>query len=153
MRVSDIGRDGFVLTDFPRSVGEAELLEEFRGGINSFVHLSIPDDIMVAIEESKYGCNHCGRLYYTETIVGEEQGIFIEPFAPHDGHCFDCGSRDITPKGEPTIIEEALKIYKGKKDDLLGFYDHLGLLVDYEIKHGFEDYDKIRDQIQFNIKH
>ena len=129
------------------------MLEEFRGGMNSFVHLSLPDDIMVQIEQSKQECNHCGRQYYSETIQSEEQGIYIEPFLPEDGHCFDCGSRDITPSGEPSVIEEVLKTYKSQKDELLGFYDHLGLLVDFDIKHGYEDYEKIKDQIQFNIKH
>ena len=96
LRLTNTGRDGFILTDFPRNVPEAEMLEEYRGGMNSFVHLSLPDDIMVAVEESKLQCNDCGRLYYNQPIYSEEQGIFIEPFAPNDGHCFDCGSRDIT---------------------------------------------------------
>ena len=95
LRLTNTGRDGFIMTDFPRNIQEAEMLEEYRGGMNSFVHLSLPDDIMVAIEENKLQCNNCGRHYYNETIVSEEQGIYIEPFAPIDGHCFDCGSRDI----------------------------------------------------------
>ena len=48
------------------------MLEEYRGGMNSFVHISLPDDVMVAIEENKLNCNHCGRVYYNETIVSEE---------------------------------------------------------------------------------
>ena len=51
---------------------EAEILEEYRGGINSFVHLSLPDDVQVAIEETKISCNDCGRNYYPECIVNEE---------------------------------------------------------------------------------
>ena len=72
LRLTNTGRDGFVLTDFPRYVQEAEMLEEYRGGMNSFVHISLPDDVMVAIEENKLNCNHCGRVYYNETIVSEE---------------------------------------------------------------------------------
>lgn len=153
LRLTNTGRDGFILTDFPRNVPEAEMLEEYRGGMNSFVHLSLPDDIMVAVEESKLVCNDCGRLYYNETIVSEEQGIFIEPFAPTDGHCFDCGSRDIQRVENTQNFEQILQDYKKQKDDLLGFYDHLGLLVDFELKTGYSDYSKLRDQIQFNIKH
>jgi len=72
LRLTNTSRDGFIMTDFPRVVQEAETLEEYRGGMNSFVHLSLPDDVMVAIEESKLVCNHCGRNYYNETIVSEE---------------------------------------------------------------------------------
>jgi adenylate kinase family enzyme len=106
--LTNTGRDGFILTDFPRNVQEAEMLEEYRGGMNSFVHLSLPDDIMVAIEENKLCCNNCGRLYYNETIVSEEQGIFIEPFAPIDGHCYDCGSRDIVKSQNAANFEQIL---------------------------------------------
>ena len=72
LRITNTGRDGFILVDYPRNVAEAEIMEEFRGGMNSFVHLSLPDDIMVAIEENKIECSHCGRQYYTETVVSEE---------------------------------------------------------------------------------
>ena len=54
LRVTNATRDGFILTDFPRIVQEAELLEEYRGGMNSFVHLSLPEEIQVAVEEAKY---------------------------------------------------------------------------------------------------
>ena len=72
LRITNTGRDGFILVDYPRNTAEAELLEEYRGGMNSFVHLSLPDDIMVSIEENKIECSHCGRQYYTETVVNEE---------------------------------------------------------------------------------
>ena len=53
LRVCDHAQDGFVLTDFPQSVKQAELLEEFRGGLNAFVHMSLPDDVLMSIEDSK----------------------------------------------------------------------------------------------------
>ena len=96
------------MTDFPRVLKEAELLEEFRGGMNSFVHLSLPDDIMVSIEECKLSCNHCGRDYFSETVKNHDQGIHISKFVPEDGHCFDCGSRDIQRSGNAATFEKTL---------------------------------------------
>jgi hypothetical protein len=32
--------------------------------MNAFVHLSLPDEILVDIEENKLTCNDCGRVYY-----------------------------------------------------------------------------------------
>ena len=145
LRVSSAAREGFILTDFPNNVAEAEMLEEYKGGMNSFVHLSVPDDVQVAIEETKATCKDCGRVYYPEVIVNEEAGIRIEPFMPIDSHCFDCGSTQIVREGNPADFEKVLSSYKEKKDELLGFYDHLGLLVDFEIKKGYEDYGELRD--------
>ena len=141
------------MTDFPRNLLEAEMMEEYRGGINSFVHLSLPDDVLVAIEESKYECQHCGRMYYGEKVSSEEQNIHIDSFMPKDGICYDCGSNDIRRVGNAAEFETELSEYKKVKDELLGFYDHHGLLVDFEMRQGYDDYEKIRQQIQFNIKH
>ena len=153
LRVTDTGRDGFILTDFPNNIMEAEQLEEYRGGINSFVHLSVPDEVAIEIEENKCACENCGRAYYSKDVINVEHGINIEKFLPGDGHCFDCGSSDIKRVGNPIQLEATLKEYNEKKEKILPFYDHLGLLVDFDLKRGYDDFPNLKDQIQFNIKH
>ena len=69
----------------------------------------------------------------------------MKEFLPNDGHCFDCGSTNITKQDDASEFEQSLKQYKDQKEEILGFYNHLGLLVDFEIKHGYEDYNKLRD--------
>jgi len=73
--------------------------------MNAFVHVSLPDDILVDIEENKHSCNDCGRLYYTETIEDKENGIRIEPFVPKHGSCVDCGSTNIVDASDPVTFE------------------------------------------------
>lgn len=153
LRITNSSREGFVLTDFPRNVAEAEMLEEFRGGMNAFVHLNLPEETQVAIEESKYQCADCGRAYYDQDILDSEHGIYIEKFMPEDGHCFDCGSRNIQRAGDVDLFERQLANYRDSKDEILGFYDHLGLLIDFDMKEGYADYAKIRDKIQYGAKH
>ena len=145
LRLCSQAQNGFVLTDFPTNAAEAESLETYRGGLNAFVHLSLPDDILVDIEENKHTCGDCGRVYYSETIHDKEYGIHIEGFMPpKDGHCVDCGSSNIVNGSDPISFERELEDYKRNRDELLGFYDHYGLLVDFELKKGFEDYDKLK---------
>ena len=154
LRLTSQTQNGFVLTDFPTNVAEAETLETYRGGLNAFVHVSLPDDILVDIEENKHQCADCGRTYYSETIHDAEYGIHIEPFMPpKDGHCVDCGSSNIVNGSDPITFEKELEQYKASKEQLLGFYDHFGLLVDFEIKRGYEDYENLKRKIQMNIKH
>lgn len=92
LRLCPQAQEGFILTDFPNNIAEAESLETYRGGVNAFVHVSLPDDVLVDIEENKLSCADCGRTYFTETIHDHEYGIHIDPFMPKDGHCVDCGS-------------------------------------------------------------
>ena len=72
---------------------------------------------------------------------------------PKDGHCYDCGSRNITRSGDVDQFESDLNYYNKTKDELLGFYNHLGLLIDFDLKEGYGDYQKLRDKIQMNLKH
>ena len=37
--------------------------------MNSFVHLTLPDEILVDIEESKLKCTGCDRIYYKNDII------------------------------------------------------------------------------------
>lgn len=125
MRLSSQANNGFVLTNFPNDKSEAETLEEYKGGINAFVHISLPDDILVDIEENKMTCQDCGRNYYTETIHNHEYGIHIDPFGPaKDGSCHDCGSTNISDGSDPIRFEKELENYKANKEELLSFYDH-----------------------------
>ena len=124
LRLSSQASHGFVLTNFPNNSAEAEQLEAFKGGINAFVHLSLPDDILVDIEENKLSCGDCGRQYYPEDIEDAEQGIKIDAFIPENGECHDCGSSNIKEGSDPIRFEKELEAYKGNKEDLLSFYDH-----------------------------
>jgi hypothetical protein len=72
---------------------------------------------------------------------------------PKDGKCVDCGSSNIVNASDPFTFERDLENYKKSRDELLGFYDHFGLLVDFELKKGYEDYDNLKRRIQMNIKH
>ena len=124
LRLSAPANDGFVLLNFPKDAQEAEALESYKGGLNAFVHVSLPDDVLVDIEENKLTCNDCGRNYYPEKLVDHEQGIHIDSFIPKDGNCVDCGSQHITEGSDPIKFERELENYKQNKDDLLSFYDH-----------------------------
>jgi hypothetical protein len=74
--------------------------------MNACVHISLPDDVLVDIEENKHTCGDCGKQYYTETIRDDEYGINIDPFAPKDGHCVDCGSNNIHEGSDPVEFEK-----------------------------------------------
>ena len=152
LQLNESCQDGFVLSDHPDTLGQAQQLEEYAGGLNAFVHFSLPEEILVRVEENKYRCLDCGREYQLETIKDPERGIEIQRFFPVDGICYDCGSRNIVHAANPSQFEADLEEYRGRKDELLDFYHHVGLLVDFDMKKGFDDYDNLLRQVQYNIK-
>jgi len=56
-------------------VKDAESLEEVQGGVNAFVHLSMPERFLAKLEEVKYECKDCGTTYFEETH-DRELGIY-----------------------------------------------------------------------------
>lgn len=153
LRLTPAAQEGMIMIDYPYELQEAELLEEYRGGLNAFVHISLPDEVLVDIEETKIVCHDCSKHYYKNDVVSEEHGVNITAHMPEDGHCFDCGSTNLGPGSDPVRFERELEIYSSKKDELLAFYNEYGLLVDFEPRRGYEDYEKLKRQIQYTIKH
>jgi len=45
------------------------------GGINAFVHVSMPEWFLAKMEEVKYKCNDCGAVYYNQNIEDKEYQI------------------------------------------------------------------------------
>ena len=129
------------------------MLEDYKGGLNAFVHVSLPAEILVEIEESKIKCADCNKVYYKKDVISEEHGIYIEKFMPHDGHCDDCCCTNFVDGSDPAEFEKDLENYQKNKDELLSFYNSTGTLVDFELKKGYESYDKLKRTLQYNIKH
>lgn len=153
LRLTPAAQDGMILVDFPLHADEAELLEEYKGGLNAFVHVSLPDEVLVDIEETKVYCPDSDKYYYKDAVVNEEHGVRIEKFIPEDGYCYASGSDNFVPGSDPQAFEQELEIYHRKKDALCSFYNDLGLLVDFEPRRGYEDYEKMKRMIQHTIKH
>ncbi len=82
LRLHPTGQQGFILTDFPKILAQAEQLEEYKGGLNAFVHVTLPDEILVDIEESKHKCAGCHKCYYKNDVIDTAQGIRIEKHMP-----------------------------------------------------------------------
>ena len=132
------------------------------GGMNAFMHLSMPEVFLAQLESSKYECEDCHAVYYREDIYNNETGNTQSANYPQDGFCNDCGSVHIKPTTDIEkfknnlclyLMNYNLQDYKDKKDNILEFYNHLGLLVDVDLKKGgLEDYEKVKQKLQFGIK-
>ena len=67
--------EGFILDDFPQNLQQAESLEELNGGMNAFVHVSMPERFLAKMEEVKYKCHDCGAVYYNKDVEDSEFGV------------------------------------------------------------------------------
>ena len=138
-----------MLVDFPKELADAEMLEQYRGGMNAFVHVSQADEV----ENYKLTCKDCGKYFFSEPVVIPEKGVYIETSMPENCFCVEGDLSNLEKKVDSVSFERKLEEYQKQKETLLPFYEHYGLLVDFELRQGFGDYNRLRNSIQATIKH
>jgi len=145
---------GYVLFDYPSTETQAKSLEKNSdGGINLALNLLLKKEVGFFRENSKHQCENCDRVYYKDDFINQPEGYDLKGFFPENGVCVDCGSHKITKISDNEKFNESYEIYEKKLLELAPYYNTLGLLQNYEIKKGLEDYEEIRRQVINNIKH
>ncbi|HPW45359.1 MAG TPA: adenylate kinase [bacterium] len=113
---------GCILDGYPRTIGQAESLDELfeEKGISllAAINMDLPDDDVVARISGRRQCKSCGMGYHVE---------FKKP--AKDGVCDQCGGElyQRSDDNEKTIRDRLL-VYNEKTAPLLGYYEKRGLL-------------------------
>jgi adenylate kinase len=108
---------GYILDGFPRTIPQAELLEELKISPEIALSIEVPDS---DIEERMAGRRvcACGAVYH----------LLYKP-AKADGICDDCDAELIQRADDaPETVRERLRIYHEQSEPLKGFYERLGRL-------------------------
>jgi adenylate kinase len=113
-------RDGALLDGFPRTLKQAEALEDLLGddGIKLCIDLDVPTELATARLSTRRVCQECGSIY-NETDVEAISGT-----------CSKCGG-DVIQRADdyPDAIRKRLETYERDTQPLLEFYKVRGLLV------------------------
>ena len=54
LQLSPDAQEGFITNDYPTDIKSAEIMEEYKGGLNAFVHLTLPDSVLYQLEEVRF---------------------------------------------------------------------------------------------------
>jgi adenylate kinase len=113
-------RSGALLDGFPRTIAQAEALEDMLGddGIKLCIDLDVPTELATQRLASRRVCQECGSIY-NETDVEAISGT-----------CSKCGG-DVIQRADdyPDAIRQRLAAYERDTEPLLNFYNTRGLLV------------------------
>jgi len=112
---------GFILDGFPRTLPQAELLEELaslRGDKIVAVQVSVPRDMLWKRLAGRRTCLTCGATY----------NVYLKP-SKVDGVCdLDHGVLAVREDDRPEAIEQRLSLYDEKTRPLLEYYKRSGRL-------------------------
>jgi adenylate kinase len=99
-------RRGFMLDGYPRTVEQAEYLDELLASRNLrapvVIHLDVPADVLIGRMVSRRQCSRCGRMF---NILSQRPRV--------DGHCDDDGAPlEIRKDDREDVIRERLRTYE-----------------------------------------
>ncbi|HEY7629577.1 MAG TPA: adenylate kinase [Thermoleophilaceae bacterium] len=114
--------DGFILDGFPRTLGQADVLEEGLDGvgrrITAALLLDAPDEEVIRRLSGRRICVKNGHLYHIDFDPPKREGV-----------CDQDGSRLIQRDDDkPETIERRLQVYHKETSPLVKHYDDMGVL-------------------------
>ena len=111
-------KNGFILDGFPRTVPQAEALDQMGVTIDAVVSLEVPNEEIVERMSGRRVCNHCGASYHVQYNPSKD-GI----------HCDHCGETLTTrADDEPSVVLSRLEVYHTSTEPLKSFYAAKGIL-------------------------
>ena len=115
-------KNGYVLDGFPRTIPQAEVLEnalkELNDKIDFAINVDVPDENIVNRMGGRRACVKCGATYHIEFVPPKKEGV-----------CDHCGEQLILRDDDkPETVLSRLKVYHEQTQPLIDFYDGRGVL-------------------------
>jgi adenylate kinase len=132
--------NGFILDGFPRTVAQAEALDEMLGdmgsGIDRVVEMKVDDAALVERISGRFSCAECGAAYHD---------VFNQPKVA--GICDLCGSREFARREDDNAKTVAARLvaYHAQTSPLLPYYRAKDILRTVD---GMAEIDEVARQIR-----
>lgn len=115
-------KEGFILDGFPRTIPQAEALDDMGIAIDAALSIEVADSEIVKRMSSRRVCEKCGASYHTEFKKPAKQDV-----------CDACGGKLVIRKDdEPATVLERLKVYHEQTEPLKNYYEAAGRLLTVE---------------------
>lgn len=120
--------NGFILDGFPRTVPQAQALEDMGVEITDVISIEVPDEKILKRMSGRRVCKKCGATYHTE----------YNP-SPAGEYCV-CGEKlTVRSDDDPKVVAQRLATYHETTEPLKAFYAEKGLLKTVEGQEKLED--------------
>lgn len=134
----DCGR-GYILDGFPRTIPQAEALDEELGKIGEkidyAIDVEVPDEDIINRMSGRRACPKCQAIYHIAYIPPKKDGI-----------CDQCGAElIIRDDDKPETVRKRLQVYHEQTQPLIEFYRKKGVLHTVD---GTRDADEVFSDVK-----
>lgn len=127
-------KKGFILDGFPRTIPQAEALDNMGVDIQYVINIEITDEKIVNRMSGRRVCENCGKPYHL---------VNCKP--KNDGVCDDCNGTLVQRKDDhPDTVLARLAVYHKETEPLVAYYEKQGKLVNVE---GVDDVETTKNAI------
>lgn len=135
---------GFLLDGFPRTVKQAEALDEMLAahqlGIDHVIDIVVPDDDIVERIVYRRSCPECGAIFHLKFMPPKTEDV-----------CDQCGHVGLTHRSDDTeaAVRARLEKFHAQTSPLEAFYRQRGLLRSVD---GTQDPARVFSQIKKSVQ-
>ncbi|XP_076889262.1 adenylate kinase 1, chloroplastic-like [Bidens hawaiensis] len=148
------GESGFILDGFPRTIRQAEILDEVTE-IDLVVNLKLREDVLIEKCLGRRICSECGKGFNVASIdVMAENGLpgmRMPPLLPPQ----QCAAKLVTRADDTEpVVKERLRVYKEKSEPVEDYYRKRGKLMEFDLPGGIpESWPKLLEALNIDEYH
>jgi adenylate kinase len=139
-RIGQLGGKGFILDGFPRTVPQAEALDQMLGEnkitLDAVIEITVDEAALVDRISGRFSCKSCGASYHDRHNQPKQEGV-----------CDVCGSHDFVrrPDDNAETVKARLDAYRKQTTPILPYYKAKGVLRSVD---GMAPIDTVTQQIE-----
>ena len=132
-------KQGFLLDGFPRTVAQAEALDNMLNQkqlkLDAVIEMQVDDEALVDRVTGRYTCADCNQGYHDVNLKPKVDGV-----------CDNCGSTNFKRRADDNreTVSSRLESYHAQTAPLLPYYEAKGVL---KVVDGMADIDDVTAQI------
>ncbi len=115
-------KNGYVLDGFPRTIPQANVLDEelkkLDDAVDFAINVDVPDENIVNRMSGRRACPKCGATYHIKYVPPKKEGI-----------CDVCGEELVLRDDDkPETVKKRLGVYHEQTQPLIEYYTNKGIL-------------------------